>query len=53
LRIRCSKGTYIRSIARDLGLALESGGHLINLKRTVSGENQLQNAVSMEEILNS
>lgn len=53
LRIRCSKGTYIRSIARDLGIALQSGGHLTNLQRTVSGETRLQHAVSMEEILNS
>lgn len=37
LRIRCSKGTYIRSIARDLGEALQSGGHLTELRRTVVG----------------
>ena len=37
LRIRCSKGTYIRSIARDLGLALGSGAYLISLRRTASG----------------
>jgi len=37
LKIRCSKGTYIRSLARDLGLALNSGAYLISLRRTASG----------------
>lgn len=37
LRIRCSKGTYIRSLARDLGLALGSGAYLLSLRRTASG----------------
>lgn len=37
VRIRCSKGTYIRSFARDLGLALHSGAHLYDLRRTSSG----------------
>jgi len=37
IRIRCSKGTYVRSIARDLGLALGSGAYLISLRRTASG----------------
>ncbi|MCQ2137150.1 MAG: tRNA pseudouridine(55) synthase TruB [Bacteroidales bacterium] len=37
LRIRCTKGTYIRSIARDLGLALGSGAYLTALRRTASG----------------
>lgn len=38
LRIRCSKGTYIRSLARDLGLALGSGAYLTALRRTASGD---------------
>jgi len=38
IRIRCSKGTYVRSIARDLGLALNSGAYLTALRRTRSGE---------------
>lgn len=42
LRIRCSKGTYIRSLARDLGLALGSGGYLTALRRTASGSFRLQ-----------
>ena len=37
IRIRCSKGTYIRSLARDLGLALDSGAYLTALRRTASG----------------
>ena len=41
LRIRCSRGTYIRSLARDLGLALDSGAYLTALRRTASGEFRL------------
>ena len=44
-RIVCSKGTYIRSIARDLGLALNSGAHLTKLCRTRIGDFSLINAV--------
>lgn len=38
LRIVCSKGTYIRALARDLGQALQSGAHLIALRRTAVGD---------------
>ncbi len=38
LRIVCSKGTYIRALARDIGLALDSGAYLIGLQRTRIGE---------------
>ena len=48
--IRCSKGTYIRSIARDLGAELGSGGHLTGLRRTRSGEFRAENCLSMEDI---
>lgn len=44
-RIVCSKGTYIRSIARDLGLALNSGAHLTKLCRTRIGDFSLTNAI--------
>lgn len=44
-RIVCSKGTYIRSIARDLGLALNSGAHLTKLCRTRIGDFSIANAV--------
>lgn len=37
IRVRCSRGTYIRSLARDLGLALGSGAYLTSLRRTASG----------------
>ena len=43
IRIKCSKGTYIRALARDLGEALGSGAHLNSLKRTKSGGNQSLN----------
>jgi tRNA pseudouridine55 synthase len=45
-RIVCSKGTYIRSIARDFGLALNSGAHLTSLCRTRIGNFLLKDAVS-------
>lgn len=50
-RIVCSKGTYIRSIARDLGLELKSGAHLTSLCRTRIGEFSIENALSPEEFL--
>lgn len=50
LRIRCSKGTYIRSIARDLGNKLECGGHLIALRRTRSGAFAESDLYTIEEI---
>lgn len=55
-RIVCSKGTYIRSIARDFGLALNSGAHLTKLVRTRIGDFKLEDAVTPQvfaERLNS
>jgi len=49
-RIVCSKGTYIRSVARDLGLKLNSGGHLSQLTRTRIGSFSLENAKQIAEI---
>ena len=46
----CSKGTYIRSLARDLGEKLNNGGHLTQLIRTRIGDFQLKDAVSIEEL---
>ncbi|RZJ36489.1 MAG: tRNA pseudouridine(55) synthase TruB [Flavobacterium sp.] len=43
-RIRCSKGTYIRSIAYDFGVALKSGAHLTELRRTKIGDYDVRNA---------
>ena len=50
LKIRCSKGTYIRSLARDFGVELQSGAHLIGLKRTKSGNTWVEKCFSMEEV---
>lgn len=47
-RIVCSKGTYIRSIAYDFGLALNSGGHLTALRRTKIGNYSVENATEPE-----
>lgn len=46
--ITCSKGTYIRSIAHDFGQKLHSGGTLIALRRTASGDNKISDAKSVE-----
>jgi tRNA pseudouridine55 synthase len=50
LRIRCSKGTYIRSLAADLGSRLGVGAHLIELRRTASGPFALAQALSLDAI---
>ena len=44
-RVKCSKGTYIRSLAYDFGLALNSGGHLSKLRRTKIGDFSVDNAI--------
>jgi tRNA pseudouridine55 synthase len=49
IKIRCSKGTYIRSFARDFGLALNSGGHLVELRRTMIGEFHVDRALSIKQ----
>ncbi|HAG16249.1 MAG TPA: tRNA pseudouridine(55) synthase TruB [Bacteroidales bacterium] len=48
-RIRCSKGTYIRSLARDFGLALNSGAHLIALRRTKIGNFKVEDAFTLDQ----
>ena len=47
--VQCSKGTYIRAFARDLGVALGSGAHLSGLVRTASGGFSIGNALTMED----
>lgn len=47
--ISCSKGTYIRSIAHDFGMKLNSGGTLIELRRTISGQQSIENSKTVEE----
>jgi tRNA pseudouridine55 synthase len=48
-RVHCSKGTYIRSLAHDIGKKLGVGGHLAGLRRTRIGEITLKNAISIED----
>jgi tRNA pseudouridine55 synthase len=48
--IRCSSGTYIRALARDLGSALGTGGHLTALRRTAVGPYRLDQAHSLEDL---
>ena len=50
LHIECSKGTYIRSIAHDLGTELTTFGHLVKLVRVKAGMFEVNNAVSLEHI---
>lgn len=50
LRVKCSKGTYIRSLARDVGAALGSGGHLTGLVRSQSGGFTIDKALKMEDM---
>ena len=52
LRVKCSKGTYIRSLARDVGAALQSGGHLTGLIRTQSGGFMVEKCLKMEDLEN-
>jgi len=49
VRVKCSKGTYLRSFARDLGSKLESGGYLSDLKRTAIGSYRIEDAVNLEK----
>lgn len=49
LRIVCSKGTYIRALARDIGQALQSGAHLIALRRTRIGNVRVEECMHIED----
>jgi tRNA pseudouridine55 synthase len=51
IRIACSKGTYIRAFARDLGEALGTGAHLSGLVRTKTGAFRLEDALTLDEAL--
>jgi tRNA pseudouridine55 synthase len=48
--VRCSSGTYIRALARDLGAALGTGGHLTRLRRTRVGGYGLEAARTLEQL---
>jgi tRNA pseudouridine55 synthase len=47
----CSKGTYVRAFARDLGEALSSGAHLDSLQRSRSGQFRVENALTVEQVM--
>ena len=49
IRMACSKGTYVRAFARDLGEALGSGAHLDSLQRSRSGIFRIENALTVEQ----
>ena len=51
IRVVCSKGTYIRALARDIGLALGSGAHLIALERTRIGEVTLKDCWQIDDLV--
>ena len=52
LRVRCSKGTYIRALARDIGEALGSGAHLTGLRRTLVGDITVDTCEPLDSLLN-
>lgn len=51
LRVRCSKGTYIRSLAIEIGEAMQSGAHLSALRRTRSGDHRVEDAWALDELV--
>jgi len=51
-RIACTKGTYVRSLAHDLGQKLGCGAHLATLRRVTSGKFDVANAIAFEEAMN-
>ena len=51
IRMACSKGTYVRAFARDLGEALGSGAHLDSLQRSRSGQFRVENALTVEQAM--
>ena len=51
IRVVCSKGTYIRALARDIGERLQSGAHLIALRRTRVGNTRVEDCMTIERFL--
>ena len=51
VRVVCSKGTYIRALARDIGEALNSGGHLTALRRTRIGDIRVENCLQYDDFV--
>ena len=50
LRVRCSKGTYVRTLAEDIGATLGTGAHLAGLRRTAAGGFRVDQAISLEAL---
>jgi tRNA pseudouridine55 synthase len=50
IRVVCSKGTYIRALARDIGQALNSGAHLTALRRTRVGDVTVDKCLSVDDM---
>ena len=50
MRVRCSSGTYIRTLAHDIGERLGQGGHLIELRRTRAGHFDVADALSLDRL---
>lgn len=50
VRVVCSKGTYIRALARDIGVALNSGAHLVSLRREAVGESTIEKSVAIHDL---
>ena len=53
LRVRCSKGTYIRTLCKDIGEALGCGGCMQSLRRVTAGEYTIEEAVPLQELLDT
>ena len=53
LRVRCSKGTYIRTLCKDIGQALGCGGCMAQLRRVQAGEYTIDQAVPLQELLDA
>ena len=51
IRVVCSKGTYIRALARDIGMALDSGAHLTALRRTRVGDVTIDKCLTLEALV--
>ena len=49
IRVVCSKGTYIRALARDIGVALQSGAHLTALRRTRIGAVRVEDCLKLDD----
>lgn len=51
IRVACSKGTYIRTLCKDIGMALGCGGCMASLRRTAAGSYTIKNAIALDELL--